>query len=95
MEIITENIDPNLEILEIYEKCQNFNLIHLFLAHCAANENFIYTTNFDSLIEIAFISDKSISKELKPVITYEDWSDLNLLTSSKARVFKLHGSLKI
>lgn len=86
MELITEIFDPNLHILDQLSMCNSPNLIHNLLAEFIRSNHFVFTTNFDCLIEKACMQ-KGIS--VRTVYSNKQ----NLCDGTKA-VWKLHGSLQ-
>ena len=86
-----EYYDPDLRILDCYDQCVTPNRNHLFLAQMLLQHNFVFTTNFDNLIEYA-LEEEGISRwQIYPVIHRQDWESQP--KSSQYYVYKLHGSL--
>ncbi|MFX1534249.1 MAG: tetratricopeptide repeat protein [Promethearchaeota archaeon] len=91
MEYLQRWYDPELRVLDGYATCKTPNLNHQFLAQMLTRGHTIFTTNFDSLIEYAFLEAQVLKQEVFPVIHRQDWE----LAEKKENypVYKLHGSL--
>ncbi|MFX0065932.1 MAG: tetratricopeptide repeat protein [Candidatus Hermodarchaeota archaeon] len=82
--------DANFQSLDYLMNSKTPNFNHYFLAQMLAQGHPVFTTNFDSLIEYAFLEANLPSRHLRPVIYQNEWeaewkSNLYLL-------YKLHGS---
>ncbi|MFX1254758.1 MAG: tetratricopeptide repeat protein [Promethearchaeota archaeon] len=91
MEYLHRWYDPELRVLDGYATCKTPNFNHQFLAQMLKRGHSIFTTNFDSLIEYAFLEAQVLKQDVFPVINRQDWE----LTEKKENysVYKLHGSL--
>ncbi|MBN1216249.1 MAG: tetratricopeptide repeat protein [Candidatus Lokiarchaeota archaeon] len=98
IEIIRDSIDPNLKIIDFYGLCDLPNKIHFFLAKMIEEGNYVLTTNFDNLIEIALLNLGNSKEDIIPVITkknFELYSAPNeWYEKGKKLVYKVHGSVK-
>lgn len=86
--IVAESVDPYLNILRIFDASNRPNENHQLLASLAEEGHYIFTTNFDGLLETALSSTR-----LRSVVTARDYSlaRSDKIAPDKA-VFKLHGS---
>jgi len=105
-EVLVENIknnDPELEFLDYFDNIISPNLIHMFIAQLIINgkgRHHIITTNFDYLMEFAFLNLIGTNEKEKiiPIITKSDFStfenknDINI--KGKYPICKIHGSKK-
>ena len=65
--------DKELKIIDYYGNCDKPNLQHYFFAYMLKNGNYLMTTNFDCLIELALISLGYPKEKIIPVITQGDF----------------------
>ncbi|MFX1294286.1 MAG: tetratricopeptide repeat protein [Promethearchaeota archaeon] len=98
VEIIRDQLDPNLKFIDYLGLCNKPNLQHFFLAEMIKRGHFVITTNFDFLIEHALLQSGVPKKNIVPVITKEDFLENNnpneLFKDGKKTVYKIHGSTK-
>lgn len=92
MELIQQEMDPELLLLTVFKLCNTPNLGHRFLANLLLNGHKIMTTNFDSLIEYALLELNSDADSFFPIIDRDEWETANLQQELPA-IYKLHGSL--
>lgn len=85
--------DPELNLLKIFEKSNEPNVIHQYIAKMSKQNSLVLTTNFDYLLETAIGLEE---KKLVIVITPKDFDSFNYGFSQNPPyiVYKLHGSLK-
>ena len=90
MQILHDNVDPNLDILNCLADCDTPNENHYVLARLIEEGHYVLTTNFDVLIEHACYK---LGIRCSVLIT-----DLEFGEYSPSKyphpLFKLHGSLK-
>lgn len=89
LEELARCYDGDLHILDIFIMCNSPNPIHYFLINAIKKGHYVFTTNFDILIEIAA---EKIGIPIKTIFNYEDFNVLN--TSSLNCIWKLHGTLQ-
>ncbi|MFX1238613.1 MAG: tetratricopeptide repeat protein [Promethearchaeota archaeon] len=98
VEIVRDNLDPELKIIDYYGQCDTPNLQHFFLAGMIKKGHFVMTTNFDFLIEYALLQSGVPKEEITPVITRQDFETYSnpdeLLNDGKKPIYKIHGSTK-
>ena len=98
VEILRDNLDPELKIIDYYGQCNKPNLQHFFLADMIKKGHFVMTTNFDFLIERALQQSGIPKSAIIPVITKHDFEEFSnpseLFKKGKKAVFKIHGSTK-
>jgi len=98
MEIIRDELDPELKIIDYYGLCDKPNIQHFFLADMIKKGNNVMTTNFDFLIENALLQLRTDKNEILPVITKSDYQNYSnpddLLKIGKKPIYKIHGSTK-
>lgn len=98
IEIVRDNLDPELKIIDFYSECENPNIQHFFLADMIKKGNFVITTNFDFLIEYALRQSGVFDDDIIVVITREDFEKYKfpdeLYTQGKKVLYKIHGSTK-
>ncbi|MFX1258478.1 MAG: tetratricopeptide repeat protein [Promethearchaeota archaeon] len=98
VEILRDQLDPELKIIDYYGQCDTPNSQHFFLANMLKKGNFVITTNFDFLIEYALLQSNIPKDKIIPVITKEDFEKFNnpvkLFKKGKKAVYKIHGSIK-
>ncbi|MHA1453331.1 MAG: tetratricopeptide repeat protein, partial [Promethearchaeota archaeon] len=96
VEIVRDELDPNLKIIDYYGLCDKSNSIHSFLAEMISLGHFVITTNFDYLIEYALLELGIIKEHIIPVITKEDFDNFSdpdqLVRLGRFPVYKIHGS---
>jgi len=93
MQEIQSDYDRNLDVLNCLADCKNPNKNHYILACLIEKGNYVFTTNFDMLIEIAFMD--LFEKDFCPLISNIEFE--NYLSNPRKYpnpLFKLHGSLK-
>ncbi|MHA2094438.1 MAG: tetratricopeptide repeat protein [Candidatus Hodarchaeales archaeon] len=73
VEIIRDQLDPNLDLIDYYGMCDKPNIQHFFIAEMIKKGNFVMTTNFDHLIEYALNHSGVPNESIIPVITREDF----------------------
>ncbi|MFH0772247.1 MAG: tetratricopeptide repeat protein [Candidatus Omnitrophota bacterium] len=82
-------IDQNLDVLNIFTKCESPNFYHFFLARQLEKGSIILATNFDILIEIAC---RVLHIEYQVVVTDEDFGCFVEKPEQYPRpIIKLHG----
>ena len=98
VEIIRDNLDPDLRIIDYYGLCNKPNLQHFYLAEMINQGQFVMTTNFDFLIEHALLQLGIPKDNIKIVITKEDFENYNnpphLFNNEFMSIYKIHGSTK-
>ena len=98
LEILRNQIDPNLEILDFYNEFNTPNIIHSYVASLIRNGYLVMTTNHDSLIEQAYLDYFSQEKILQVMITEDDYKKFLIsnedLNDKNPILFKLKGCLK-
>ncbi|TFG30455.1 MAG: tetratricopeptide repeat protein [Promethearchaeota archaeon] len=98
IEIIRDQLDPNLKIIDYYGLCDKPNLQHFFLAEMIKKGHFVMTTNFDFLIEYALKQSGIPKKDIISIITKRDFENYDnpadLFNQGKKIVYKIHGSTK-
>ena len=96
-------IDPNVEFLDYFDNDISPNLIHMFIASLVVNgkgHHHVITTNFDYLIERAFLNllNDNEKESIIPIITKSDFSTFenidDIYKSGKYPICKIHGSKK-
>ncbi|MFX0148878.1 MAG: tetratricopeptide repeat protein [Candidatus Hodarchaeota archaeon] len=96
IEIFRDLFDHYLKIIDYYELCKIPNLIHFFLADMIKKGQFVMTTNFDFLIELALLQSGVPKEEIIPVITENDFkrygNPSKLIKKGKKPIYKIHGS---
>ncbi|MFX0077507.1 MAG: tetratricopeptide repeat protein, partial [Candidatus Hermodarchaeota archaeon] len=96
IEILSERLDPELKIIDFYGLCDKPNLQHFFLAEMMNQGHFVFTTNFDFLIEYALIHSGVPKNKIKVVITKEDFEKFDnpheLYSDGLKTLYKIHGS---
>jgi tetratricopeptide (TPR) repeat protein len=98
IEILRDNLDPELITIDYYLQCNKPNLQHFFLAKMIREGNFVMTTNFDLLIEHAILNLGSPIEKVKIAISkadFENYKDPKSLYDDGFHVlYKIHGSGK-
>jgi len=98
VEIIRDNLDPELKVIDYYGQCETPNLQHFFLAEMIKKGHFVMTTNFDFLIEHALLQSNVPKDTIIPVIIEGDFTKYDdpheLFSQGKKTVYKIHGSTK-
>ena len=98
VEILRDNIDEDLKIIDYYGQSDKPNLQHFFLAHMINQGNFVMTTNFDFLIELALLQMGVPREEIKVIITKKNFEKYHapndLFKNGIKTVYKIHGSTK-
>jgi len=98
VEILRDQLDPELKLIEYYGLCDNPNKIHLFLAEMMKRGHYVMTTNFDYLIEYALMQSAVKKESIVPVITKDDFNTYSnpeeLYHNNQFPLYKVHGSCK-
>jgi tetratricopeptide (TPR) repeat protein len=98
VEIVRDNLDPELKTIDYYLQCNKPNLQHFFLAEMIKAGNFVMTTNFDLLIEHAMLKSEIPIENIKIAISKSDFESLNdpkkLYENGFYVLYKIHGSSK-
>lgn len=98
VEIIRDNLDPNLKIIDYYGLCNKPNTQHFYLAEKVNQGHFVMTTNFDFLIEHALLQSNIPKEQIKIIITRKDFENYanpsKLFLNGIKTVYKIHGSTK-
>jgi len=98
VEILSERLDPELNVIDYYGLCDTPNVQHFFLAEMMKQGQFVLTTNFDFLIEHALQQSGVPKEEIKVVITKEDFEEFinpkELYFNGLKTLYKIHGSTK-
>jgi len=98
IEIVRDNLDPELKVIDFYGLCDKPNLQHFFLVEMIKNGQFVLTTNFDFLIEYALQHSGIPKEEIKIIITKEDFENFSnpqeSYLSGVKTLYKIHGSTK-
>ncbi len=93
-----DQLDPNLRIIDYYSECDRPNLQHFFLADMIKKVYFVFTTNFDFLLEYALLQSGIAKEDIIPIITREDFEQFKgpyeLLKQGKKAIYKIHSSTK-
>ena len=98
VEIVRDNLDPELKTIDYYLQCDKPNIQHFFLAEMIKAGNFVMTTNFDLLIEHAMLKLGIPIENIKIAISKSDFGSLNdpdkLFKNGSHVLYKIHGSSK-
>ena len=98
VEIFQNHFDDDLKIIDYYANCDKPNLQHYFFAHMLMKGNYLMTTNFDCLFELALINLGYPKEKIIPVITQNDFKNYSipslLYKKGEIPIFKLHGTPK-
>ncbi|MFX1354885.1 MAG: tetratricopeptide repeat protein, partial [Promethearchaeota archaeon] len=98
IEIIRDRLDPQLKVIDFYGLCDKPNIQHYFLSEMMKNGQFVFTTNFDFLIEYALQYLGVLKENIKIVITKNDFeqakSPQELFSQGIKTLYKIHGSTK-
>ncbi len=98
VEIIRDNLDPELKIIDYYGLCNKPNSQHFYLAEKITQGHFLMTTNFDFLIEQALLQLDIPKEQIKIIITRQDFENYavpsDLFLNGLKTVYKIHGSTK-
>ena len=96
VEIIRDNLDPELKIIDYYGQCDKPNIQHFFLAEMITKGHYVMTTNFDYLVEHALIQMGVPIEEIKVIITRDDFQKYSnpteLYSKGIKTLYKIHGS---
>jgi len=96
VEFIQKYFDPDLKIMDFFDKFTQPNIHHYFLAHAINKGHHVITTNFDYLIEFALLDIIKEKKNIVPIITHMDFINYadpdNLVKENKFPIYKIHGS---
>lgn len=90
MQLISDDIDSELNILNCLDSCNSPNLNHYVLALLIKQGHKVFTTNFDNLIEIAC---ETLGVNYESVSSDNEYSDY-LKNNYDYPLFKLHGTFK-
>lgn len=82
-------IDKDLSVLDAIKNYKNPNLNHYNLAKLAIEGHYVFTPNFDDLIERAICDMGYVPKT---ICTKHDYESFSFLDKKTVPVFKLHGS---
>jgi len=95
-DLAESGLDPQLSVLNCFDKCDRPNRNHFILAHLIRAGHVVVTTNFDGLIEKAFahINGKD-DLPLRVVYMDEDFPDRGPSYDDPPTIWKLHGSLSV
>lgn len=103
--ILRTTIDPQLSVLALLERSWEPNPLHFLLVYALEAGAKIFTTNVDSLLEVAWLSKYDVSRRplqtvfaethnetprIKAAETFKKWKPI----PSQPVLFKLHGSLR-
>ncbi|MBN1216038.1 MAG: tetratricopeptide repeat protein [Candidatus Lokiarchaeota archaeon] len=97
---IQEFFDKDISFLNYLEEIREPNIIHYFLANSIISGNYVITTNFDYMIELALQNCIPEEKwnDIIPIITENDFNiykDPELFKDqNKYLIYKIHGSKK-
>ena len=98
VELMRDSCDENLEVIDYYGQCDKPNFQHFYLAEMIKKGHFVITTNFDYLIEHAFIQNNVNRKDIRCVITKKDFETFNdpavLFKQGIKSLYKIHGSMQ-
>ena len=93
MQYYRSAFDPQFKIIDYFGSAKQPNLIHHFLAEMLKNGNFVLTTNFDNLIEIAMGSNNKKARVVLTKKDFEDFKDPNSGNNKDLQIlYKLHGA---
>ncbi len=96
VEIIRDNLDPELKIIDYYGLCNKPNSQHFYLAEKINQGHYVMTTNFDFLIEYALLQLGIPKEQIKIIITRNDFEKYanpsDLFLKGINTVYKIHGS---
>jgi tetratricopeptide (TPR) repeat protein len=100
--VLRETIDPDLSILDAFDRDVEPNYLHYCLARAVRNGSAVFTPNFDSLIECAYqklygsFAGLRLACIERPHKKYAGFSfKEHWIQRATAGVFKLHGTLHI
>ncbi|MHC1590489.1 MAG: tetratricopeptide repeat protein, partial [Candidatus Helarchaeales archaeon] len=98
IEAIQLYMDENLNFMNFFDYFERPNAIHYFCAALAISGNDIITTNFDYLIELALMNLIRKAKNIKTIITKDDFTKHEDPEELRKKGFypicKIHGSKK-
>lgn len=100
IEYFQANVDEQLKFMDYMDIAVYPNIIHVFLANMILQRQFVITTNFDYLIEIALekILTGRKHKQILPIITRQDFIEYkspdDVIRSGHFPVYKIHGAKK-
>ena len=86
---VVSSVDKELYILDAIKNYKSPNLNHYNLAQLAIEGNYVFTTNFDDLIERAIIEMGHVPRT---ICSKKDYETFFFDDRSSVPVFKLHGS---
>lgn len=86
---VVSSVDKELHILDAIKNYKSPNLNHYNLAQLAIDGNFVFTTNFDDLIERAIIE---MGQVPRTICSKKDYDNFSFDERNSIPVFKLHGS---
>ena len=81
-------VDKNLEVLDAFKNYKYPNLNHYNLAKLAIEGHYVFTPNFDDLIERAIYN---LGYDPLTICTKNDYESFSFRNKGKIPVFKLHG----
>lgn len=81
-------VDKNLVVLDAFNNYKNPNLNHYNLAKLAIEGHYVFTPNFDDLIERAIYN---LGYNPLTICTKNDYESFSFRNKGKIPVFKLHG----
>ena len=82
-------VDKKLKVLDIIKNYKNPNLNHYNLAKLAIDGNYVFTPNFDDLIERAIYD---LGYTPQTICSKDDYETFSFRNKKTIPVFKLHGS---
>jgi len=90
MELLQSRVDPDLEVLRYLDQLSKPAFGHRICAELMAQGHYVFTTNFDILLERAC---DSVGYPVSPVVTPEEYLAFKPETPG-TRLLKLHGTLR-
>jgi hypothetical protein len=95
-ELVGNGIDPDLHVLDCLDNCDYPNVNHFILAELIRRGTTVITTNFDRLIEIAYmLSSQDTEPPLRVAHEDIDFPESGPAAVTRPTLWKLHGSLSI
>jgi hypothetical protein len=89
IQIIRRFADPDLLLMQYLELSWEPTTLHHWLAKAIAKGSIVLTTNLDSLIELAYLQEKSHCP--RQIIDAQDW---NTYDKNAPSILKLHGTIR-